>query len=116
MQDITDRRHHEAQEFGMMLTRDGYLLYEPIASSHYKSLHFGGRQDYEYWKKRDRAMVEKCDGVIICNMEGWADSVGVTDEIQYAISRHKEVLVCILKPETDRGYDLVPYYLLDSLS
>lgn len=74
-----------------LLYRLGYNLLEPIACSHPVARMFALPTGYEFWKKRDRKMIEVSDGVIVVQMKGWLTSVGVTDEIQYALSIGKPV-------------------------
>ena len=84
-------RHHHVQAVGHALYKMGYTLIEPIASSHYKAEQFGSVPSYEYWQKRDRRLIDVCAGIIVLNMNGWEDSVGVTDEVKYAKLQGKPV-------------------------
>ncbi len=67
------------------LTLDGYMLIEPIGSCFDKSKKYEMPGGYDYWKTRDRKLIEHSDGIIVATMEGWTYSVGVTDEIEHAI-------------------------------
>lgn len=96
LQDLTKRllrkrRHDEAQRLASKLIEQGYLLVEPIASCHYKNDKLGLKAEYDYWQRRDRRLVERCDGVIVLGMDGWKESVGVTDEVKYAKELGREV-------------------------
>ncbi len=66
------------------LTEEGYMLIEPIGSCFDKSLKYKMPGGYEYWKHRDRTLIEHSAGIIVATMEGWSYSVGVTDEIAHA--------------------------------
>lgn len=88
---VMAQRHHDVQQIGAVLIQLGYLLIEPIAMCAYKANNWALPQNYDYWKGRDRAFIDRCDGVIVANMEGWKESVGVTDEITYAKSQNKPV-------------------------
>ena len=67
------------------LTEEGYMLIEPIGSCFDKSTKYKMPGGYEYWKHRDRTLIEHSDGIIVAQMEGWSYSVGVGDEIDHAV-------------------------------
>lgn len=84
-----DPRVKEFRAFGVqvaaaMLTMQGYRLLEPITSCHAKSQIFQLPTGYEYWQTRDRDYIARSDGVIVFAMQGWKESVGVCDELEYA--------------------------------
>lgn len=86
-----DIRHKQVEWFGAQLMNLGYILWEPIASSYFKAKYFDLPQTYEFWQNRDRTMIENSAGVIVCDIQGWKGSTGVTDEVQYARSLGKPV-------------------------
>lgn len=73
------------------LYQAGFNLLEPIGSGHPIAIRYDLPQGYEYWQKRDRLMIERSDGVIVLTIPGWAESVGVTDEVKYAKELGKPV-------------------------
>lgn len=90
---VRKRRYEKQQEISANLIVAGYLLITPIEMSHKLSLTHKLPTGYEFWKERDRALLERCDAIIVCsNMPGWRESVGVTDEIAYAKELGKEIL------------------------
>lgn len=90
-EEVCDERHHEVSKIGLDLMKAGYVCWEPIASSYYKATNFKMPQDYTFWQERDRRMIKASDAVIVCDMPGWKESVGVTDEIEYARSLGKKI-------------------------
>lgn len=88
---IKQLRHHHVEQLATYLYNSGYTLIEPIASSYYKAVNFKVPATYEYWKARDRKLVEVSDGVIVAGMPGWSESIGVTDEIKHAKELGKPV-------------------------
>lgn len=88
---IKSIRYQMINYAGAVLTKHGYILLEPIASCHDKSLNYDLPGGYDFWQFRDRTMIERSDGVIVFKMPGWTKSKGVTDEIQYAESIGKPV-------------------------
>jgi len=73
------------------LILQGYTTIAPIEMCYHLHLRFGLPGGYEFWQKRDRALIKVSDGVVVFKMNGWKESKGVTDEIQYAESLGKEV-------------------------
>ena len=100
--DICKLRHERAELFGLYLIKAGYICWEPIASSFFKAITWGVPQTYEFWQDRDRAMIEHSDGVIDCDMVGWKQSTGVTDEIKWAKANDKSVYLCTMNT-TDKS-------------
>ena len=73
------------------LTKIGFRLLEPIAMCHEQSNRHQMPSGYQFWQSRDRGFIDICDAVIVLQLEGWKESEGVSDEIQYAKSLGKEV-------------------------
>lgn len=93
------RRYREQQRLhAALIQKYNALIIAPIEMCHMLSERFHMPTGYEYWKNRDRTLIEHSDGIIVCLMEGWKESVGVTDEIQHAKSLGKELLY--LNPTT----------------
>ena len=76
---------------GSLLTRKGFRLLEPIAMCHEQSNRHDMPGGYEFWKTRDRGFIDICDGIIVLTINGWDESVGVSDEIQHARDTRKSV-------------------------
>jgi hypothetical protein len=95
---IRERRYLDVIKVATDLIHQGYTLLEPIAMSHHHAQRFGLPSGYEFWKKRDRTFIEISDGVLVCMLDGWQESIGVTDEIHYAKSLGKPVFY--LNPDT----------------
>ena len=62
--------------------------------------------DWQFWEKFDKAFVDKMDGVIVFQIPGWKESVGVTAEIEYAKSIGKPVYYLTEEQIADYDYDL----------
>lgn len=77
-------RWYKVCQVGAILTKQGYTLLEPIAMCHWNSFLFGLPPGYDFWKSRDRAFIERSDGLFVLTLPGWKESVGVQDEIIHA--------------------------------
>lgn len=73
------------------LVQEGITLIEPIAMSHQQAQRFGLPSSFEFWRERDHRLIECVDEVLVCMLEGWDQSVGVLDEIDYAAKIGKRV-------------------------
>lgn len=92
---VREERYLKALFAGAELIEKGFCLIEPIGMSHHTSKVGGTPTGYDYWKTRDRAFIDHSDGVIVLMIDGWFESVGVTDEIHYAFEQGKEVYMYI---------------------
>lgn len=86
--DYTRKRLHE-------FLMQGYHVYSPISHCYELSLDYDLPQEYEWWQKQDRHFVALADEVWVLKMEDsygdWEQSVGITDEVEYAKSLGKTV-------------------------
>lgn len=75
------------------LLRQGMKVYSPIAHTHGMAAH-GGLDpfDHELWLGFDELMMSACDAMIVCRMEGWAESKGVNYEIMRFTEMGKSIL------------------------
>lgn len=89
--DVEAYRYYQQGKLHSELILQGYTTIAPIEMCYHLHLRFGLPGGYEFWQKRDRALIKASDGVVVFKMEGWKDSKGVTDEIQYAESLGKDV-------------------------
>ena len=83
---IKEQRYLSVVYYGSLLTKMGYTLIEPIGMSVPASQKFDLPDGYEFWKERDRLFISRCDGIMVMQMPGVDESVGVQDEIKYAKS------------------------------
>ena len=98
-QHIVEERYDSQQWILAYLTKDlGLLVIAPIEMCHNLGKKFDLPSGYEYWKKRDRTLIERSDGIIVGMLDGWQQSIGVTDEIAHARQLKKEVY--FLNPHT----------------
>ena len=90
--ELKNLRYEAVNRVGAILCKRNLIIIEPIAMCHMKSLQYDLPTGYEYWKTRDRTFVKLSDGgVIVLAIPGWRESVGVSDEVQYARELGHEV-------------------------
>lgn len=65
------------------LTED-LCFYSPIISWHEIALRHKLAGDFTYWRKRDFFMIRKAAALWVLPLEGWQESFGVSQEIEFA--------------------------------
>lgn len=101
-------RYQQVVDIEAELVKEGFITYGPIASSHPMALKHQLGQTYDYWMRRDRALVTTSGGIFVATLEGWENSVGVSDEIALAVRQDKPVYLLELEGTKITGVRL--YY------
>jgi hypothetical protein len=64
------------------LMKRGHRIFCPIAHSHAISIAGGiDPLDWDFWMKQDQGHILSGNGLIVLKLDGWTESIGVTDEI-----------------------------------
>lgn len=82
---VAASRASAAARCAARLLEQGNLVFSPIAHSVSLLPHMdnpGG--DWQTWARLDEAMLERCDGVVVVQLDGWRESKGVAEEISIA--------------------------------
>lgn len=74
----------DAAKLAARLMQAGINVYSPIAHTHPIAI-YGEIDPYDLtlWLELDRAMMSKCDTLIVAHMDGWEQSSGVAHEIAF---------------------------------
>lgn len=73
------------------LMRAGLRVISPIAMCHPAAVAYELPGDYAYWRDLDHELIDACACVYVLALPGWRSSVGVADEVAYAIAQGKPV-------------------------
>ncbi len=95
-QKIMDYRYSAITFIACQLLKKGHYVYSPLTHN-IPFTKLGIEQNWESWKHFDCFMLSKSDKLLIVMLPGWETSTGVSDEIQYAIS--KDIVVEYLQPD-----------------
>jgi len=79
-----------------VLMRRGMTVFSPVTHSRPIDMTFEEPEDWEFWKQQDFDILENCDALCVLMIDGWKESKGVTEEIQFA--KEKRIDVCYLEP------------------
>lgn len=75
-----------------MKDRERVVVYSPICHNHPIAQIHRLPTDWEFWSQIDFPMIERCDRLVVVQLEGWMQSVGVAAEIDLASRLRKPVL------------------------
>lgn len=75
------------------LMLEGFAVFCPIAHTH-SVAHHGNipKKDHDFWMRVDKPMVDAAVGMIILTMEGWQESEGLQQEVEWFRAAAKPVL------------------------
>ena len=90
-QNIRRDRFNAVNEVAAKLMRDGNLVFSPISHTHPIAEAGGLPKDWEFWEEYDKTFIEWADEVYVFMQEGWAESKGVTAEIEIAKETNKPI-------------------------
>lgn len=91
--EIQKKRLKDISIIGSELTKKGVLCIHPIASSATLVKHGSMKGCFDTWATLDLEYVRRCDAVLVADLDGWKESIGVTAEIEYARSHSKGVFI-----------------------
>lgn len=82
----------DACKLTALLLRAGIKCYSPIAHTHPIAIHGNlDPLDHDIWLPFDVAMMKACDTLIVAHMEGWSESFGVAQEVQFFEDERKPI-------------------------
>jgi hypothetical protein len=74
------------------LMKMGIKVYCPIAHGHAVSQQVELPRDWDFWKSRDQPLIDGASAIVVLEMRGWYDSVGLTYEIEEFMKANKPIL------------------------
>lgn len=69
----------------------GITIYSPIVHCHEIATKFRLPTDAEFWQRHNHRMLGSSQQLWVLKLDGWEASLGVKDELTYAITHHKPV-------------------------
>ena len=85
---VMHRRFEIACEAAGKLMVRGYAVFAPIAHSHHIGLFINKPTDHEFWLRQDMAILRHCTEMIVLMIEGWKESRGVREEIDFCVANN----------------------------
>jgi hypothetical protein len=72
----------------------GVEVYSPIAHCHPLSIHAQiDALDRDFWLRYQETFMARCDVLIVAQMKGWKESVGVQHEINFFLKRKRVIFM-----------------------
>jgi len=84
---IMQGRYIAACHAAATIALEGKCVYSPIVHWHMVAVMHSLPRDFAFWDKQSFAMIDISAGVIVLQLEGWEQSIGVMKEIEYAQAR-----------------------------
>jgi hypothetical protein len=72
------------------LIRGGQVAYSPIVHGH-PIVRFGLPTDWSFWQCQDRALLSRCDEVVVLRLDCWQASEGLRAELAVAAACAKPI-------------------------
>lgn len=88
--EVKEQRFNDVCRAAAELMRRGILIFSPIAHTH-PIANFGLPSGWEFWRQFDYHHIETSEQVWVLTLPGWADSVGVSAEVEIAKELGKPV-------------------------
>jgi hypothetical protein len=81
---IREQNYIKVAEYAAKLISQGHVAISPIAYGHTLLPFVEMPSDWPFWSNFCISILNKCDKLIVYQMEGWDKSRGVAEEIEYA--------------------------------
>lgn len=85
---IRDRRYNQISFVAAELMRRGEIVYSPITACHHIAADYDLPFDATYWLKQNLEFLAHCDKLLVLQLDGWENSVGLKREIEFATEKN----------------------------
>ncbi len=91
---VRDARAMAVNDFAGNLLALGVHVYSPIWATHRACINFELPKDHLFWLAFNKDFIDPASGVIVCDIDGWRESKGCQQEIEYARDTGKPLWLC----------------------
>jgi len=89
---LKEKRFRLANLAAGLLMEYGYVIFSPISHGHLIHIEYALPNTHEFWiEGQDLHILKRCDILIFIRTEGWRESKGLKEEIEFAIANGIEV-------------------------
>lgn len=81
---IREARYLEAERAMVQMLKDGTHTYSPIVMTHTAAQRYGLPQESSWWRANNYAFLGMASELRVLMIEGWRESLGLSDEIKMA--------------------------------
>lgn len=86
--DVQVERYRAHKRYTASLIRMQLVAFSPIVHCHELAIDYELPKGYEFWRVQCLGMLAKAEMMHVMKLEGWEDSVGTQDEIDFAMSNN----------------------------
>jgi len=83
---LMENRYLAAMKYVAKNLKEGKNYFSPIVYTHEMAHGHCLPKDFKFWQEINHRYLEACSELHVLMLEGWEDSAGVKDEINYAIT------------------------------
>ncbi|WP_181149661.1 DUF1937 family protein [Ensifer aridi] len=91
---VRQQRAVEVNMYSGKLLALGVHVYSPIWATHRVNLRHRLPTDHLFWLAFNKAFIDPAVGIVVCDIDGWRESKGCQQEIEYARETGKPVWLC----------------------
>ncbi|MBI2790930.1 MAG: DUF1937 family protein [Gammaproteobacteria bacterium] len=84
-------RYAVSAQVACQLVKEGLMIFAASMHNALLATMAGISDQFADWKEYNHLMIERSDKLMVITMEGWEQSKGVQDQIQYAKSLNKPI-------------------------
>lgn len=88
---VMEDRFERVCEKTAELMEMGYVVFSPISHSH-RIKEYVTKDNWKFWRRQDLPLIKWCDEFHILCLEGWKESIGVNEELDYANLLNKKIV------------------------
>jgi hypothetical protein len=81
---IRHQRYTTITAKAAQLMTEGRVIYSPITSMHFLAKDHSMPFEADFWLHHDLAILRRCGKLLVLQLEGWENSVGLKAEIEFA--------------------------------
>jgi hypothetical protein len=88
---VLESRYRAALAAVNYLMKKGIVVFSPIVHNHMIAMNYGLPTGWSYWAKYDEIYLKASAGLIILELDGWKESIGIDAEITIAKGLNKKI-------------------------
>lgn len=81
---VRHKRYEQITAVAARLMAEGRIIYSPITSMHYLAKTHALPTEADFWLKHDLAILRRCGKLLVLQLDGWDQSLGLKSEIEFA--------------------------------
>lgn len=88
---VEQERFNEACAYAAYLFSENRTAISPLIIGHSILKYARLPSDYEFWKNYSLELLKTCSEIHVLRLTGWEESIGVQDEIRFAVEHNIDI-------------------------